>query len=130
MEFVRYLYEELKVELPIHIARKMIAVDGQKIPACKQEKFIFELLDYSRYSTVLVYPRGEIYAPLKNKEGEKSLETVRVALLHFNRNWLSAISGIEQADMEFELDPAFYYPDPVLIEKWRGRAASSDGYLS
>jgi UDP-N-acetylglucosamine/UDP-N-acetylgalactosamine diphosphorylase len=77
MECIHRLSQEI---LPLHLARKTAFVAGAQVLVWKCERFIFDLLDHVRSSTVLVCPRELVYAPLKNATGEKSLETVRQAL--------------------------------------------------
>ncbi len=54
-----------EVELPWHLARKTYR--GQKI--WKFERFLFDVLPHTQKTSVLVYPREDVYAPLKNLEG-------------------------------------------------------------
>ncbi|MBI2812269.1 MAG: UTP--glucose-1-phosphate uridylyltransferase [Candidatus Melainabacteria bacterium] len=117
MEYVRYLYQDLQVKLPLHLARKTAkallgTAKGQfqeNVKIWKFERFIFDLLDYARKSAVLLCPREKIYAPLKNASGERSLETVKQALLLHDRAIYQALTGLLPPTEEFELDPALYY---------------------
>ncbi|MBS0615621.1 MAG: UTP--glucose-1-phosphate uridylyltransferase [Verrucomicrobia bacterium] len=63
--------------LPWHLARKKYK--DQWI--WKFETFIFDMLDYAEKVGVVVFPRHEVYSPLKNAKGERSLQTVQAALL-------------------------------------------------
>ncbi len=67
-----------QIELPWHLARK--SYGDQKI--WKFERFLFDVLVHTQKSGVLVYPREEVYAPLKNLE---NLEKVQQALAAFDR---------------------------------------------
>ncbi len=69
------------IQLPWHFAKKQ--VEGRLL--YKPERFIFDLLSEAKQANVLVYPRTEAYAPLKNATGENSPETVRAALLQADR---------------------------------------------
>ncbi len=83
MPFIQYLCQELKAELPLHFARKTATIFLDTIKSAnvwKCERFLFDLLDFTRSSSVLVYPREMIYAPLKNATGEKSIASVKEAL--------------------------------------------------
>jgi UDP-N-acetylglucosamine/UDP-N-acetylgalactosamine diphosphorylase len=116
MAFIQRLYQELDVELPLHLARKKAQVllgtsKGyvQEIAQVwKCERFIFDLLDHVRTSAVLMCPREKIYAPLKNASGEKSVETVKQALLLHDREIYRALTGLLPPASAFELDAAFY----------------------
>lgn len=78
MTFIPYLAQEIKAQFPLHLARKKFNQGAQEVWKC--ERFLFDLLEYVRSSAVLVYPREQIYAPLKNATGDKSIDTVRSAL--------------------------------------------------
>ena len=90
MEFIRYLCQDLQVDLPLHLARKKAHVlkgDVQEeVYVWKCERFLFDLLDHVRKSAVLVCPREKIYAPLKNAVGDCSLQTVQQALFQVQPN--------------------------------------------
>jgi UDP-N-acetylglucosamine/UDP-N-acetylgalactosamine diphosphorylase len=72
------------VDLPLHLAHKAIATPLDPKPltpnAWKFEKFIFDIFPLIERIGVLVYPRNECFAPLKNFSGEDSIETVQKAL--------------------------------------------------
>ncbi len=65
-------------EFPWHLARKTDPATKKNI--WKFERFIFDMLPHSEQTNLLLYPREEVYAPLKNATGEKSLATVQAAL--------------------------------------------------
>lgn len=113
MEFVQ---RAQRIALPWHFAQKQAG--GKQIFKC--ERFIFDLLDEAKAPRALVYPREETYAPLKNAKGENSPETVRAQLLEADRRQFSRISGL-QLQGDYELDPAFYYPNAELMRKWSKR---------
>ncbi len=138
MEFIRYLYQDLNVEFPLHMARKKATVllgtakglVKEMAQIWKCERFIFDLLDYARTSAVLVCPRDKIYAPLKNAVGEKSVETVKRALLLHDREVYRALTGLLPKTSTFELDPAFYYPTEELKQKLSRQQISDQDYIS
>lgn len=113
MNFVEKVKDVL---LPWHFAEK----NG----LYKCERFIFDLLDLAEAPRAIVYPREETYAPIKNAVGENSPETARKALLAFDKRQFKRVSESEPPAL-FELDPAFYYPIPELIAKWRGRTSDA-----
>lgn len=65
-------------DFPWHLAYKQDVVTGQWI--WKFERFIFDMLPYSSKTNLLLYPREDVYAPLKNASGDKSIATVQEAL--------------------------------------------------
>ena len=123
--WVQHLYDTLKVTLPWHLARKTMGTTA----IWKYEKFLFDLLALSKRTGALIYPREESYAPLKNATGDKSLETVSQALLHFDRKVFEGLSGKKLDVGTFELDPVFYYPDEALKKKWKGQSLKEGGYV-
>lgn len=138
MEFIRYLYQDLNVEFPLHLARKKAPVllgtakglVQEMAQIWKCERFIFDLLDHARTSVVLVCPRDKIYAPLKNATGEKSIETVKRALLLHDCEIYRALTGLLPNASVFELDPAFYYPTEELKHKLNQQQISDQDYVS
>jgi UDP-N-acetylglucosamine/UDP-N-acetylgalactosamine diphosphorylase len=138
MQFIHHLYQELNVTLPLHLARKRAPVllgtsKGvvQEIAhVWKCERFIFDLLDHARTSAALVYPRGKIYAPLKNATGERSIETVKQALLLRDREIYQELTGRSPPVSAFELDPAFYYPSEEMKLKLHQFQLSEHDYVS
>lgn len=107
--------------LPLHAHKKEVMGDPS-FYAMKYEKFIFDNLQFAIKCGALLYPREEVFAPLKNLTGPNSPETVKRALLQRDRQVYEKISGIKAPDHEFELDFSFYYPTEELLKKWKGRA--------
>ncbi len=103
--------------LPLHGARKKY---GDTL-VWKCERFIFDLFSYAHKTTVIVYPREDIYAPIKNASGDKSLETAQEKLLLFDKRTYEKISGLKAPEKIFELSSLFYYPTSDLLEKWKGK---------
>lgn len=119
MDFIEKIADR---DLPWHLTRK----GG----LWKFETFIFDLLDYADKAHLLLYPREEAHAPLKNAVGEASLETVRMALLARDRKIFEAISGLLPPERPFELDFAFHYPTSQLLETWRGKSLPDRDYVA
>ncbi len=94
----------------------------------KFEKFLFDVLVYSERTGILIYPREDVYAPLKNLEGPHSLKTVQEALAAFDRRLLSQLTKTQISADVFELDPAFYYLTADFKTQWEGKALSD--YIS
>lgn len=116
------------IELPWHLARKKYA--DQMI--WKFERFLFDVLAYSERTGILVYPREDVYAPLKNLEGPHSLKTVQEAMAAFDLRLISPLTQIPTSI--FELDPAFYYLTAELLTdlkaQWEGKALPLSDYIS
>ncbi len=92
------------------IAREILPWHLAKKNGCwKFETFLFDALKKASGVRALVYPRSEIYAPLKNKEGDKSPQTVRDALVAYERNIYERMTGVSAQDQAFfELDSSCY----------------------
>lgn len=106
-----------KIDLPWHLAKK--TYHGQKI--WKFERFLFDVLPQSQKTGVLVYPRDNVHAPLKNLEGLHGLEMVQQALAAFDRRFLAELTKMPQLDHLFELDPSFYYLSEKMRKNWKGK---------
>jgi len=112
-----FIEKVAKIELPWHLAQK--TYHGQKI--WKFERFLFDVLPHSQKTGVVVYSRGDVYAPLKNLEGSHSLEKVQKALAAFDRRLMAQITKRPESNHLFELDPAFYYLSAEVEQKWSGK---------
>lgn len=139
MEFVRGIALNHYGEIPFHKAWKAVkylTADGEtkmaeKPMAWKFEKFIFDVLPYAQSVKALLYPREECFAPLKNAIGTDTIVEVQNALQRYDRQVFSHISGTEPpASQLFELDPAFYYPTPDLLTKWKNKPLPETPYIN
>ena len=115
----------LKFDLPLHLARKKRGRQWY----FKQEAFIFDLMPQAKSTAAVLYDRAQVFAPLKNKEGENSPESVRAALQARDCRYFETITGKRPEERPFELDPAFYYPTEELLEKWQGRGLPPSSYV-
>lgn len=138
MKCIHHLYEDLKIEMPLHLARKPATVllgtakghFQEKAYVWKCERFLFDIFDHIRKSAVLVYPREKIYAPLKNATGDKSVETVRQALYSHYRDIYQAVTGLFPSVNEFELDPVYYFPSEELRQALAQRPLRPHEYIA
>ena len=131
MDFIEKAADHIR-SLPLHKAFKQIpeeiriahALPEQKI--WKFEYFIFDILALTKKAQVVIAPREECFAPLKNKEGSDSKETVQEFLLQRERRLLEEVAHVPTHNLVFELSPAFYYPTALLQEKWQGKLPETD----
>jgi UDP-N-acetylglucosamine/UDP-N-acetylgalactosamine diphosphorylase len=136
MEFIRSLYEDRKIQLPLHLAHKTASVisagsqEIEKKPVFKCETFQFDLLDFTDKSAAILYPRERTYAPIKNATGEKSPDAAKESLLAFDRQIYTQLSGLPAPSFAFELDPSFYYPSDALKRRMQGRQLQESGYIT
>lgn len=124
--------------LPLHRAKKavkMLLENGEEETptepnAWKFEEFIFDALPLAKSCEALLYPRELTFAPLKNLEGEDSIDAVKAALLTYDRMTYARLTGEEpSASAFFELSPSFYYPTEALRKKWKGKALPNQDYI-
>ncbi len=70
--------EKHKFDLPTYKILKNIIVEKkgkeEKIPVYKQEKFIFDVLDYADQAGVVLYPKEKCFAPLKSPQDLAEIE--------------------------------------------------------
>lgn len=134
LSFLEKLDDQKLLSLPWHIARKKAQKyhEGktEQKEALKFESFWFDILAHSQNTSILVYPREEVYAPLKNAEGKNSLPEVQEALIQSDRRVFKQISGIQAPLKKIEIDPAFYYPTPELLKRWKGKPFPDTDYLN
>lgn len=113
--------------LPLHPAWKSVRMAdregnsqlSQQPNAWKFESFIFDILGYAHSLAVLLYPRNDCFAPLKNLTGADSPDTVRASIQHRERQLIQHITGKLAPNEPFELAADFYYPTPSLLAKWK-----------
>jgi UDP-N-acetylglucosamine/UDP-N-acetylgalactosamine diphosphorylase len=134
MEFIKTVSAKI---LPWHLARKTATVlastaqgstaETTKIWKC--ETFLFDILDHAKNVSVLVYPREQTYAPLKNNSGENSLATLQAALLALDQNIIRHLTGKQPPDYPFELAQDFHYPTATLLNSWQGKSLPPQDYI-
>lgn len=128
LEFISRVSHEV---LPLHWTKKKATALGDKTHfAWKFEEFIFDVLPFAKTCEVLIFPREETFAPLKNLQGEDSIESVRAALLAADRRIYTQITGLQPPkDVEFELAAEFYYPNESLLNRWKGKSLPPLPYI-
>lgn len=129
MDFVRSVAEKYYEQLPYHKAWKIVPSISEKKGAWKFEKFIFDVLPFAQEVHALIYPREECFAPLKNKEGADSLESVQAAIQKRDIQIFTKVTGLEPEECLFELDPQFYYPTPEMLQRWKGQPLPACSYI-
>ncbi len=137
MDFVRQAAFKYYEEMPWHRAFKSVkylskegATLQSELPmAWKFEKFIFDVLPFSDNGKVLVYPREQCFAPLKNYSGEDSIAAVQRALQNQDVRTFKEITGLDSPSAPFELSQDFNYPSQALLDKWRGKPLPQANYI-
>lgn len=122
---IPFLKRASQKELPLHPAMKKI----NGVNVWKFEKYIFDILPYSQSTQALLYPREMTFSPIKNASGDHSLEKAQKALSLKDRKVLSDITETPCPTEVLEIAPAFHYPDPNLLAKWKGKKIPSSPYI-
>jgi UDP-N-acetylglucosamine/UDP-N-acetylgalactosamine diphosphorylase len=131
--------------LPYHVARKKTPfindkgepVEPEEPNAIKFETFIFDALPEARAAVTLETERAEEFAPLKNKTGDDSPETVAQALSNCYGRWLryagvdvpvdakknvigkieiSPLYALDADDLAAGIDPNLNFTGELLLE--------------
>ena len=111
-------------KLPFHDTYKKINSDGKEKEVLQFETFIFDTLFFAQKSIILLVDRAKEFAPLKNKEGEKSLMTVCQAQNNFFGSWLEKagvkVPRSEKGDVlcNLEISPLFALTQEDFIKKF------------
>ncbi len=137
LNFIKRVFKKNKRTLPWHLAWKSVpyvnsqgeSIHPKQPNAWKFEYFIFDCLEFTEQTSVIVYPREECFSPLKNTEGENSPATVKQALIQKDIRILEKITESKHTNEQFELSFAFHYPTPELLLKWRGKQIHAEGYI-
>ncbi len=136
MEFIRKLCQDKTKQLPLHVAHKQASAIpigstiAEQVSVCKCETFQFDLLDFTEKSAAMLCPRQSTYAPVKNAQGEKSPASAKEALLAWDKQIYSQLSGLTAPAFAFELDPAFYYPTEAIKKAMRECVLPGSGYIT
>ncbi|MFA6915562.1 MAG: UTP--glucose-1-phosphate uridylyltransferase [Parachlamydiales bacterium] len=76
LDFIQKLYDMKALSLmPLHQARKSIPQANDEL-GYKSEYFIFDVLPFSEKTRVLLYPREDCFAPLKDRKDLDFLKTL------------------------------------------------------
>ncbi len=102
-----------KQALPFHIARKAVpfwtADAGVVTPpmpnAFKFERFIFDVMPWSKAALIVEADRTAEFNPVKNNTGADSLETSQAAMMALHRSWLRAAGATIADDVPIEISP-------------------------
>ena len=120
--------------LPLHKVQKKAPyydlttglVNNPSTPnAWKFEKYLFDILFYTQKTSVLLYPREDIFYPLKALDGKHSPKEVQNALMKKEQKILQNISRCSPPKTPFELSAEFYYPTKDFKEKWLNKMPHS-----
>jgi UDP-N-acetylglucosamine/UDP-N-acetylgalactosamine diphosphorylase len=134
MDFIQKVATLPTEKLPLHLAFKAAkSLDSDGSPtqnmAWKFEQFIFDLLPFATKTTALIYERQQCFAPLKNFEGDDSIETVQRALEEYDKKTFLNLTGQSAPVTPFELSQAFHYPTAALLEKWNNFNGPYENYI-
>jgi len=76
INFIQKMATDSTIQMPLHKAIKQVSVDKGTVSICKYEAFLFDLLNYTDSIGLLLYPRDQIFAPLKTPADLEKLSTL------------------------------------------------------
>ncbi|MBU4303155.1 MAG: UTP--glucose-1-phosphate uridylyltransferase [Candidatus Omnitrophica bacterium] len=127
--FVQRLNER-GFSLPYHRAIKMVNSGAQgkivEIEGWKFETFIFDAIPLAKNTCCMEISREEEFAPLKNKHGDDSPDTVRKILSNMYKNWLNDAGIRVGPQVKVEISPLFALSKEELFSKIKGMNISGD----
>ena len=117
--------------LPYHQAIKRVNSFGaqgetEEIEGWKFETFIFDAIPLAKNTCCMEISREEEFAPLKNKQGDDSPETVRKILSNMYRNWLNDAGIKVEPQVRVEISPLFALSKEELCSKIKASNIGSD----
>ncbi len=117
-------------ELPFHASKKPLKTKDGDVNGVKYEKFIFDLLPLAKVSLGLEIDRSCEFAPLKNKSGSDSIETIHEISSSLYRTWLEDCGVSVSLEKEIEISPLLALSskelkkslslDPNLVKRLKG----------
>jgi UDP-N-acetylglucosamine/UDP-N-acetylgalactosamine diphosphorylase len=130
LAFVQRLNES-GFTLPYHHAIKMLDSFGARgeiaeIKGWKFETFIFDVIPLAKNTCCMEISREEEFAPLKNKQGDNSPETVRKILSNMYKNWLNDAGIKVEPQVRVEISPLFALSKEELRSKINTVSISGD----
>ena len=127
--FVQRLNER-GFSLPYHRAVKMVNSGAQgkivEIEGWKFETFIFDAIPLAKNTCCMEISREEEFAPLKNKHGDDSPDTVRKILSNMYKNWLNDAGIRVGPQVKVEISPLFALSKEELFSKIKGMNIRGD----
>jgi UDP-N-acetylglucosamine/UDP-N-acetylgalactosamine diphosphorylase len=128
--FIQRLNES-EFTLPYHHAIKMLDSFGAQdeiteIKGWKFETFIFDAIPLAKNTCCMEISREEEFAPLKNKQGDDSPQTVRSILSNMYKNWLNDTGIKIEPQVRVEISPLFALSKEELHSKIKGKSIRGD----
>ncbi len=77
LSFIKKIRAHTPQDLPLHLARKKVTIDGREVSCLKSEYFIFDLVNFADKVEALLLPRKDYFSPLKTKS---DIQTAQQAL--------------------------------------------------
>lgn len=106
LSFIKRLQE---IPLPYHFALKRLSNSPQAPWVYKRETFIFDCLPHAQKVSALIYPREDIFAPIKESSGQDSPETARQRVYDFEARLYEKATKKKAPPYPFEAPPSLYY---------------------
>jgi UDP-N-acetylglucosamine/UDP-N-acetylgalactosamine diphosphorylase len=117
--------------LPYHHAIKLLDSFGAQgeiaeIKGWKFETFVFDAIPLAKNTCCMEISREEEFAPVKNKQGDDSPETVRKILSNMYKNWLNDAGIKVEPQVRVEISPLFALSKEELRSKINTVSISGD----
>ncbi|MFC1504589.1 UTP--glucose-1-phosphate uridylyltransferase [Spirochaetota bacterium] len=137
LSFIRQFYNK---PLPFHVAKKKImhvAETGETITpdspnGIKFEQFVFDALQYADSTLNMATAREKDFSPLKNKEGEDSIDTCTRGQAALFASWLThsgynvPVDKNGDPSIKIEIEPGFAFDEDTFKERINGKSLSLD----
>lgn len=121
-------------DMPLHSALKTAKASDSaaaihKVAAWKFETFIFDILSFAKKISVILYPREDCFAPLKNLAGDDTIADVKHALQDYDAKVFVQIFGRDPPQYPFELAQEYHYPTSELLRHVRNLPTPKGSYI-
>ncbi len=111
---IDFFNREKSNKLTVHKSKKPLKTKNGEVQGYKYERFIFDLLPLAKVSLGLEIDRNSEFAPLKNKEGSDSIETVHEISSSLYRSWLKECNIELALEKKIEISPLLALNEPEL----------------
>ncbi|KAJ5075432.1 hypothetical protein M0811_07402 [Anaeramoeba ignava] len=135
-DFLKKICLDYYSKMPYHKVQRMVngLKDGiiQPFIAIKFEQFIFDVFPFAKSFAVLQVERENEFSPIKNKTGNDSIETAKIAISSLNTKLVQQAGGfIDSSNSNlFEISPLVSYNGENLQNFVKGKTFKLPFYLN
>lgn len=130
LSFVKRMTEH-GFSLPFHCAKKRISLNGEGCDTIsyrdvwKFETFIFDAIPLADVANCMEIERREEFSPIKNKDGEDSPDTARIAMIDRSLSWLKDAGISVSSGTTIEISPFFALDRDEISQRMKDFTAAS-----